>query len=84
MVKTFNLKLQIIGIIACMIDPDDVLDEDILKEAKEIYGSNVFSTIIKFQKRLKRYSREGIYLKNTKTAIMINGTFKLTMYLFKY
>lgn len=68
MVKTFNLKLQIIGIIACMIDPDDVLDEDILKEAKEIYGSNVFSTIIKFQKRLKRYSREGIYLKKYKNG----------------
>lgn len=62
MVKTFGLKLQIIGIIACMIDPDDVLDEDILQEAKALYGSNVFSTIIRFQKRLKRYSREGIYL----------------------
>lgn len=68
MVKTFNLKLQIIGIIACMIDPDDVLDEDILKEAKDMYGSNVFTTIIKFQKRLKRYSREGIYLKKYKNG----------------
>lgn len=68
MVKTFGLKLQIIGIIACMIDPDDVLDEDILQEAKELYGSNVFTTIIRFQKRLKRYSREGIYLKKYKNG----------------
>lgn len=68
MVKTFGLKLQIIGIIACMIDPDDVLDEDILNEAKKLYGKNVFTTIIKFQKRLKRYSREGIYLKKYKNG----------------
>ncbi|MHC5250642.1 ParA family protein [Enterococcus sp. HY326] len=68
MVKTFGIKLQIIGIVACMIDPDDVLDEDILKEAKALYGDNVFSNIVRFQKRLKRYSREGIYIKKYKNG----------------
>lgn len=68
MVDTFKFNLQVIGIIACMIDPDDDLDTDILKKAKELYGSNVFESIVRFQRRLKRYSKEGIYIKEYKNG----------------
>ncbi len=68
MVENFNFNLQIIGIIACMIDPDDDLDTDVLTKAKSLFGTNVFNSIVRFQKRLKRYSREGIYIKQYKNG----------------
>lgn len=62
MVDKFNINLQVIAIVACMVEPDDNLDKQILSEAKEKYGDAVAETIITHQKRLKKYSREGIHL----------------------
>lgn len=62
MVDKFNIDLQVIAIVACMVEPDDNLDKQILSEAKEKYGDAVADTIITHQKRLKKYSREGIHL----------------------
>jgi len=46
-----------------MLEPDDDLDKSVLSEAIDLYGSAVSKNIVNFQKRLKRYSREGISLK---------------------
>ncbi|AIM26063.1 ParA family protein [Melissococcus plutonius] len=63
MVDRYDIELQVIAIVACMLDPDSQLDTDVLQEAKEMYDTAVLDTIITYQNRLKRYSREGIYLK---------------------
>lgn len=63
MIDRFNIDLQIIDIIPCMVEPNDELDKDILEEAIQQYGSVVSNNIIHYQKRLKRYSRDGISLK---------------------
>ncbi|MCH4170844.1 MAG: AAA family ATPase [Lactobacillus sp.] len=68
MVDRYNINLQVIAIVACMIEPDDNLDQTILNEAREQYGDAVLDTVITFQKRLKRYSREGIYLQKNKNG----------------
>lgn len=68
MVERYNISLQVIAIVACMIEPDDNLDQTILEEARELYGDAVLDTVITFQKRLKRYSREGIYLQKNKNG----------------
>ncbi|MFD1670799.1 ParA family protein [Agrilactobacillus yilanensis] len=68
MVDRYNISLQVIAIVACMIEPDDNLDQTILSEAREIYGDAVLDTVITYQKRLKRYSREGIYLQKNKNG----------------
>lgn len=62
MVERYNINLQVIAVIACMLMPDSQLDQEVLREAKELYDSAVLDTIIGYQNRLKRYSRDGISL----------------------
>ncbi|AWV73818.1 ParA family protein (plasmid) [Latilactobacillus curvatus] len=76
MVEQFNINLQVIAIVACMVEPDDNLDQEIYNEAKEAYGDVVADTIITHQKRLKRYSREGIDLKTYKNGNFDQWDFK--------
>ena len=63
MINNYDIDLEVISIIACMLEPDDDLDKSVLSEAIDLYGSAVSKNIVNFQKRLKRYSREGISLK---------------------
>ncbi len=63
MINNYDIDLEVISIIACMLEPDDDLDKSVLSEAMDLYGSAVSKNIVNFQKRLKRYSREGISLK---------------------
>ncbi|EPH62581.1 CobQ/CobB/MinD/ParA nucleotide binding domain protein [Enterococcus casseliflavus 14-MB-W-14] len=63
MINNYDIDLEVISIIACMLEPDDDLDKDVLSDAINLYGSAVSNNIVNFQKRLKRYSREGISLK---------------------
>lgn len=68
MVDRYNIKLQVIAIVSCMLMPDSQLDNDILLEAKKLYGTAVLDTVITYQNRLKRYSREGILLSKYKNG----------------
>ncbi|HHQ0190755.1 MULTISPECIES: ParA family protein [Listeria] len=68
MVERYNINLQVLDIIPCMVDPTDSIDEGILEEAKEKYGSAVSDNIITYQKRLRRYTGEGIFLNLTKNG----------------
>lgn len=70
MIERYNIDLQVIEILPCMTESTDELDLEILEEAKEQYGTVVSENIIYFQKRLKRYSRNGISLRKYK-----NGNF---------
>ncbi|MBC1490928.1 ParA family protein [Listeria booriae] len=62
MVERYGIDLQIIDIIPCMVEPDDSLDKEILNEARELYGNVVSENVVNYQKRLRRYSSEGIYI----------------------
>ena len=66
---TFDSKLDILGIVACMLRPGGRVDESIIDEARKIYGNNVLSTVIRYQERLKAYDVEGIHVGETKTGL---------------
>lgn len=68
MINKYNIDLEVISIIACMLEPDDDLDKNVLSDAINLYGAAVSQNIVNFQKRLKRYSREGISLKKYKNG----------------
>lgn len=68
MVDTYGINLQVIDIIPCMLTIDDKLDYEILDDAKNEFGDAVSEIVINFQKRLKRYSRDGITLKRYKNG----------------
>ncbi|EJQ9853013.1 ParA family protein [Listeria monocytogenes] len=68
MVERYNVNLQVIDIIPCMVEPGDSIDEGILEEAREQYGNAVSDNVITYQKRLRRYTGEGIYLKQNKNG----------------
>lgn len=62
MVERYNIDLQVIGIIACMLKPDSSIDNKIMNEAKEEYNDAVLDTVVTYQERLKGYSTDGIHL----------------------
>lgn len=68
MVEAYGINLQVIDILPCMLTADDKLDYEILDEARKDFGDAVSTTVINFQKRLKRYSRDGISLKRHKNG----------------
>lgn len=68
MVDRYNVDLQVIDIIPCMVEPSDTIDQGILEEAREKYGNAVSDNIITYQKRLRRYTGEGIYLRQNKNG----------------
>ena len=66
---TFDSKLDILGIVACMLRPGGRVDESIIEEARQTYGNNVLSTVIRYQERLKAYDVEGIHVGETKSGL---------------
>lgn len=71
MIDRYNIDLQVVGIIACMLKSDSKIDLGIMEQAREEYGSAVLDTVVTYQERLKKYSGEGIYLQKHK-----NGNFE--------
>lgn len=68
MVDRYGINLQIIDIIPCMVEPTDSIDQDLLKQAKELYKNTVSDNVVNYQKRLRRYSGEGIFLLKNKNG----------------
>lgn len=57
---TYNSQLDVLGLIPMMLRKGGRVDEKVLNQAKDMYGNNVLSTIVKYQERLKVYDVEGI------------------------
>ncbi|CWV13995.1 CobQ/CobB/MinD/ParA nucleotide binding domain [Listeria monocytogenes] len=57
---TYNSELDVLGLIPMMLRKGGRVDQKVLDQAKEMYGSNVLNTIVKYQERLKVYDVEGI------------------------
>lgn len=76
MIEKYDADLQVIGILACMLKPESTFDNMVMAEAKDLYGSSVFDTIVHFQERLKNYSRSGIRLKRNKNGKYDQWDFK--------
>ena len=49
MINNYDIDLEVISIIACMLEPDDDLDKSVLSEAIDLYGSAVSKNIVNFQ-----------------------------------
>lgn len=60
LVDTYDINLNVLGIIPCMLRQGGRVDDKVLNQAKELYGGNVLNTIVKYQERLKVYDVEGI------------------------
>ncbi|EAE1273814.1 ParA family protein [Listeria seeligeri] len=57
---TYNSELDVLGLIPMMLRKGGRVDQKVLDQAKDMYGSNVLNTIVKYQERLKVYDVEGI------------------------
>lgn len=64
----YQSGLNVLGIVPMMLRPGGRVDEKVLSQAQELYGSNVLSTIIKYQERLKAYDVEGIKPARSETS----------------
>lgn len=69
LIDKYEMELNVLGIVPCLLRPGGRVDKKILKEAKQLYGSNLLDTIINYQERLKAYDSEGITNKK-----MYNGS----------
>ncbi|KAF1294169.1 ParA family protein [Candidatus Enterococcus leclercqii] len=58
----YNNRLQVLGIIPCMLKPGGRVDNKVLQQARDLYGGNILDTIVKYQERLKVYDVEGIHM----------------------
>lgn len=59
--KYENVDFGIAGILPVLMKNDSGVDNQIIKDSIEIFGTkNVFTNIVKHRDRLKRYDREGI------------------------
>lgn len=65
----FDSKLDVLGIVPCMLRPGGRVDEAIVQQAREMYGNNVLNTVIRYQERLKAYDAEGIHVGTTTTGL---------------
>ncbi|WP_353485814.1 ParA family protein [Apilactobacillus xinyiensis] len=68
LIDNYDINIDILGILPCMLRPGGRVDEKILDDARDMYGDNVLHTIVKHQERLKAYDSEGITLNMTYTG----------------
>lgn len=65
LIDNYDIGIDVLGILPCMLRPGGRVDQKVLDEAKELYGNNVLNSIVKHQERLKAYDSEGITMKET-------------------
>jgi chromosome partitioning protein len=68
LIDTYDIDIDIAGILPCMLRPSGRVDQKILDDAKSLYGNNVLNTIVTYQERLKLYDSEGITNKKMYTG----------------
>ncbi len=62
LVDTYDIDLDVLSIVPCMLKQGGRVDSKVLEQAKELYGSHVLETIVKYQERLKVSDVQGIEL----------------------
>lgn len=60
--ENLGAKIEVIGILTCMVKPSSQYNQSKMDEAKEIYGDLLFDEIVPFSERLANYSNSGISL----------------------
>lgn len=60
--ETYNSHCTILGVVNMLLDKNGTVDNDVVRKAKEIFGSLLFEQNIYNRQRVKRYSAEGIPL----------------------
>lgn len=69
LIDNYEININVLGILPCMLRPNGRVDDKILNDAREKYGNNVLSTIVNHQERLKAYDSEGITYNKTKNGL---------------
>ncbi|XP_070171392.1 GRIP and coiled-coil domain-containing protein-like [Polyergus mexicanus] len=63
LIDNYDININVLGILPCMLRPNGRVDEKILNDAREKYGNNVLTTIVNHQERLKAYDSEDYDIK---------------------
>ena len=59
---TYGSKCEVLGVVSMLLDKKGAVDKDVVRKAKEVFGSILFENYIYNRQRVKRYSAEGIPL----------------------
>ncbi|MGY5221037.1 ParA family protein [Enterococcus hirae] len=69
-VKEFDTELYVAGVIPFMLESGDAVDQEMYKQAKEIYGKHLIKNVVLKNARLKRYDGSGITMEKTKKGYL--------------
>lgn len=69
-VKEFDTELYVAGVIPFMLESGDAVDQEMYKQAKEIYGKHLIKNGVLENARLKRYYGSGITMEKTKKGYL--------------
>lgn len=56
----YNSNIDLLGVVAYMVDNNGLVDNEILGEATEMFGDILFTQKIMYRQRIKRFGRQGI------------------------
>ncbi|EOA3813872.1 ParA family protein, partial [Enterococcus hirae] len=68
-VKEFDTNLYVAGVIPFMLESGDAVDQEMYKQAQEIYGEHLIKNVVLKNARLKRYDGSGITMEKTKKGL---------------
>lgn len=69
-VKEFDTELYVAGVIPFMLESGDAVDQEMYKQAQEIYGEHLIKNVVLKNARLKRYDGSGITMEKTKKGLL--------------
>jgi chromosome partitioning protein len=69
-VKDFDTNLYVAGVIPFMLESGDAVDQEMYKQAQEIYGEHLIKNVVLKNARLKRYDGSGITMEKTKKGLL--------------
>ena len=69
-VKEFDTNLYVAGVIPFMLESGDAVDQEMYKQAQEIYGEHLIKNVVLKNARLKRYDGSGITMEKTKKGLL--------------
>lgn len=69
-VKEFDTSLYVAGVIPFMLESGDAVDQEMYKQAQEIYGEHLIKNVVLKNARLKRYDGSGITMEKTKKGLL--------------
>lgn len=68
--EEFDTQLYVAGVIPFMLESGDAVDQEMYKQAKQIYKEHLIKNVVLKNARLKRYDGSGITMERTKKGAL--------------